>query len=85
MTFDFFVCKREERKYLDLIKAQIFFNTLILKWNHALVGLKKVSDRNKIHLLLNYEGNNLTIIDINYQNYFYQNFLNIFTKTTDVI
>lgn len=85
MTFDFFVCKREERKYLDLIRAQIFFNTLILKWNHTLVGLKKVSDRNKIHLLLNCEGNNLTIIDINYQNYFYQNFLNIFTKTTDVI
>jgi len=60
---------------LDLIKVKIFFNTLILKWNHILVRLKKVNNRNKIHLhTMNYEGTNLTIIEIYYENDFYQNF-----------
>lgn len=48
------------------------------------IGWTQENDRNKIHLLImNYEGNNLTIMEICYQNYFYQKFLVFFYQNNN--
>lgn len=61
-------------------------NTLNLKWKHILVRLNKVNNRNKIHLhTMNYEGTNLTIIEIYYENDFYQNFYYVFPFNKTII